>query len=121
MGNIRSKMIKVTGKLFDKRRRLVGNPNEIFYWLRRESRTNKFTVLKTFTSGFIARSGRFRNQSDFEVCTEEDLSIVATETSHVCLGTKVYAVSEGDIIPPNDMRFTWLVTARVTNQTFVAP
>lgn len=119
-------LIKVTGKLFDKRRKLTrklaGKTGDvIMYWLKRESRTNTFTVVRTFTSGYVARSGRFRNEVNVDIATELDLRTDSLITSHICLGTEVYAVSEGDITSPNDTRFTWLVIAKAVNQIFVAP
>jgi hypothetical protein len=118
MGNIRNKMIRITGKLFDKRRRLVSVPNTSLILLATDGRTQTYKELKVYTKGFISRTSRMRNGSFVEIAEAEDITDIMARTSAIALNGQIFAVNEGDIVPPNDTRFTWTIDASAKNEKY---
>lgn len=110
--------IKVTGKGFDIERRLLSPSANYLILLRQNKSGSGLTQLKRFDNGFIKRNNSFRNQSEFEIATLDNISSEVLLTSFIGYDGYLYSVSEGDIVPPDSTRFTWLIYGRIRNTSF---
>lgn len=104
----------MTGKGFDIERKVKQSPFTSIILLKRDhaGTTSPYAALKTYERGFILRYNNFRSQAEIEIATADDLSADVTKLMGIALmveGTgKICMISNGDIVPPDDERFTWL-------------
>lgn len=115
---LRADAIKVTGEGFDIERQIKESPVDKVILLALDGGGQKYSVLRQFTSGFIVRHSTFRNQPYVEIATDIDLSNDVMRTARLVLGNRIHLVEEGDVVPPDDDRFTWMIYGRATTQVY---
>lgn len=116
---VRSSAINITGKGFDIERKVKESPITSIILLRRDHHgtTSPYAVLKTYDSGFIQRYNSFRGQTEVEIATLDDLSVDATKLVGIALMQgdvgRICMISDGDVQPPDDDRWTWIFFGRI--------
>lgn len=117
---VRETAIRITARGFDMERRLL-NPglNYVILLARDSSEVKGFRELRRYDAGFIARSDTFRLKKIFEIATEDDLSEDTLLMTHVAYKGRLYKIGEGDIVEPDDERFTWMIYGEIRNQAYV--
>lgn len=115
----RADAIQMTADGFDMERTITESPIDKIILLKRDGTTKPFTELRTYTKGIIVRHNKFRSQAEAEIATLDDLSADILVCGHVVLGDRIHTVREGDFLPPDDGRWTWLLYAQATNKVYV--
>ncbi len=117
---VRENAIRITAKGFNMERRILSPGLSYVILLAQDSKVSKgFRELRRYDAGFIARSNTFRNQKEFEIATLDDLSADTVFLTHLAYKGRLYKVGEGDIVEPDDERFTWLFYGSIRNQTYI--
>lgn len=115
----RADAIQMTADGFDMERTITESPIDKVILLKRDGTTKPFTELRTYTKGIIVRHNKFRGVGEVEIATHDDLSADALICSHVVLGDRIHVVLEGEFLPPDDGRWTWMISAKATNKVYV--
>lgn len=122
---IRKGAIRAIGRGFDVERKVKDSPIDKIILLKRDGTTKPYSEMKVYTNGFIVRYNSFRNQSEIEIATEDDLSqdvlnLMAIAVISGATG-KIHAATDGDVVPPDDSRFTWMFYGSIRANEIYTP
>lgn len=127
------KLIRLTAKEFNLKRRLQFPKDSYLLVLKRNGRTQAFDVLETFAgkkADFLVYWSNYRSAMTFEIARSGDeitapngkpLAHNLSIATHVSFNGDVFATELGDEIKPFFVDATWKIFGRATGDRFAKP
>ena len=78
-----------------------------------------FEELHIFDQGYRKSSDKFRAKVYFEVATLFDMTSIIKQVSHIAHKDLLYTVGDGDIISPDNDRWTWIILVEATFESYI--